>query len=273
MIEELFQHLGHCELAAGRARCSDRLPGGRGPGRPGSAHRAGRPGAAAGRRRRLRPALGGGAARPGPGRRRAHQRRQGAGAGHDGPGRDQRAAGRPGRRGTRRSCGSRAATRSCSPGAARRRRRCRRPACRSRSCPASPPPSPCPPTPASRSRCATRRRRSRSSPATRTRRPVTRAPSTGRPWRGSGGTIVILMGVARIGRIAAELVAGGLPPDTPAAAVRWGTRPEQTTVRATLATIADQPARHAVGDRGRRGGRPSTWPGSSAARCSAGASW
>ena len=55
-----------------------------------------------------------------------------------------------------------------------------------------------------------------------------------------GGTIVILMGVARIGRIAAELVAGGLPSDTPVAAVRWGTRPEQTTVRATLATIADQ---------------------------------
>jgi len=56
-----------------------------------------------------------------------------------------------------------------------------------------------------------------------------------------GGTIVILMGVARIGRIADELVAGGLSPDTPVAAVRWGTRPEQTTVRATLATIAAQP--------------------------------
>lgn len=56
-----------------------------------------------------------------------------------------------------------------------------------------------------------------------------------------GGTIVILMGVARIQRIAEELVAGGLPPDTPVAAVRWGTRPEQSTVRATLATIAQQP--------------------------------
>jgi uroporphyrinogen III methyltransferase/synthase len=56
-----------------------------------------------------------------------------------------------------------------------------------------------------------------------------------------GGTIVILMGVARIGRIAQELVAGGRSPDTPAAAVRWGTRPEQRTIRATLATIADQP--------------------------------
>jgi uroporphyrinogen III methyltransferase/synthase len=56
-----------------------------------------------------------------------------------------------------------------------------------------------------------------------------------------GGTIVILMGVARIRRIAEELQAGGLPPHTPAAAVRWGTRPEQQTIRATLATLADQP--------------------------------
>jgi uroporphyrinogen III methyltransferase/synthase len=55
-----------------------------------------------------------------------------------------------------------------------------------------------------------------------------------------GGTIVVLMGVARIGRIAAELMAAGRSPDTPAA-VQWGTRPEQRTVRATLSTIADQP--------------------------------
>jgi uroporphyrinogen III methyltransferase/synthase len=54
-----------------------------------------------------------------------------------------------------------------------------------------------------------------------------------------GGTIVVLMGVARLRVIAAELMAGGLPADTPAAAVRWGTRPEQHTVRATLATLAD----------------------------------
>lgn len=56
-----------------------------------------------------------------------------------------------------------------------------------------------------------------------------------------GGTIIILMGVARIRRIAEELIAGGLAPDTPAAAVRWGTRSAQTTVRATLGTLADQP--------------------------------
>jgi uroporphyrinogen III methyltransferase/synthase len=52
-----------------------------------------------------------------------------------------------------------------------------------------------------------------------------------------GGTIVVLMGVARIRRIADALMAGGRSPDTPVAAVQWGTRPEQRTVRATLGTI------------------------------------
>jgi uroporphyrinogen III methyltransferase/synthase len=55
-----------------------------------------------------------------------------------------------------------------------------------------------------------------------------------------GGTIVILMGVGRIMEITEALLAGGLAPETPAAAVRWGTRPEQVTTRATLATIADE---------------------------------
>lgn len=53
-----------------------------------------------------------------------------------------------------------------------------------------------------------------------------------------GGTIVILMGVAERARIAARLQAGGLAPDTPVAAIRWGTRPEQQTVRTTLADLA-----------------------------------
>ena len=55
-----------------------------------------------------------------------------------------------------------------------------------------------------------------------------------------GGTIMVLMGVANIAQISERLLAGGLSPDTPAAAVRWGTRPEQSVVRATLATIAEQ---------------------------------
>lgn len=55
-----------------------------------------------------------------------------------------------------------------------------------------------------------------------------------------GGTIIILMGVARWPEIAARLIGAGLDPTTPAAAVRWGTRPEQTTVRATVGTLADE---------------------------------
>nr|WP_283251143.1 uroporphyrinogen-III C-methyltransferase [Rhabdothermincola salaria] len=54
-----------------------------------------------------------------------------------------------------------------------------------------------------------------------------------------GGTIVILMGVGRWPKIVERLLAGGLAPTTPAAAVRWGTRPEQRSVRATLATLGD----------------------------------
>ena len=53
-----------------------------------------------------------------------------------------------------------------------------------------------------------------------------------------GGTIVVLMGIGRIDKIVARLLAGGLPPETPVAVVQWGTRPEQRTVRADLGTIA-----------------------------------
>jgi uroporphyrinogen III methyltransferase/synthase len=55
----------------------------------------------------------------------------------------------------------------------------------------------------------------------------------------AGGTLVILMGAGRIGDIARRLIEGGRAPDTPVAAVRNGTRPDQRTVRATLATVAD----------------------------------
>ncbi|KAA0235654.1 MAG: Siroheme synthase [Acidimicrobiales bacterium] len=58
-----------------------------------------------------------------------------------------------------------------------------------------------------------------------------------------GGTIVILMGVRRWPSIATALIRGGRAPDTPAAAVRWGTRPEQTTIRATLDTLAQHELR------------------------------
>jgi uroporphyrin-III C-methyltransferase len=49
-----------------------------------------------------------------------------------------------------------------------------------------------------------------------------------------GSTIVVLMGVAQRGVIAAELMGGGLDPATPAAAIRSATTAEQTTVRCRL---------------------------------------
>jgi uroporphyrinogen III methyltransferase/synthase len=57
------------------------------------------------------------------------------------------------------------------------------------------------------------------------------------------GTKVLLMGVERIGKIAAALEANGLPADTPAAMVRWGTMGRQQTITATLGTLADKVAK------------------------------
>lgn len=53
----------------------------------------------------------------------------------------------------------------------------------------------------------------------------------------TGGTIIILMGVERWADISQRLIAAGLDGDTPATAVRWGTRPDQQSTRATLATL------------------------------------
>jgi uroporphyrinogen III methyltransferase/synthase len=57
---------------------------------------------------------------------------------------------------------------------------------------------------------------------------------------GQSETLVIFMGIFAIREIAAEIQRHGRSADTPAAAVRWGTRPDQRTVAGTLATIADQ---------------------------------
>jgi uroporphyrinogen III methyltransferase/synthase len=56
-----------------------------------------------------------------------------------------------------------------------------------------------------------------------------------------GGTIAVLMGVAKREEIARRLMAGGLSADTPVAAVTWGTRPEQRTCRTTLGRLAGEP--------------------------------
>ncbi len=54
----------------------------------------------------------------------------------------------------------------------------------------------------------------------------------------AGGTLVVLMGAGNLQEITERLIRGGRSPETPVAAVRWGTRPEQRTLRGTLATIA-----------------------------------
>jgi uroporphyrin-III C-methyltransferase len=56
----------------------------------------------------------------------------------------------------------------------------------------------------------------------------------------SAETIVVYMGVHNLPQIIPELLAGGLPPSTPIALVRWGTRPEQTELVGQLGTIIAQ---------------------------------
>ena len=57
------------------------------------------------------------------------------------------------------------------------------------------------------------------------------------------GTLVFYMGVENLGFICRKLIEHGQAADTPAAAVRWGTTPQQQTVEATLATLAGAVAR------------------------------
>jgi uroporphyrinogen III methyltransferase/synthase len=50
-------------------------------------------------------------------------------------------------------------------------------------------------------------------------------------------TLVLFMALTRFGEIAREMIAHGRPPDTPAMAVRWATRPDQKTLVGTLADL------------------------------------
>src|SRR5690242_17971789 len=54
---------------------------------------------------------------------------------------------------------------------------------------------------------------------------------------GHAETLVIFMGLTTFGQIAKEIMARGRAPDTPAMAVRWGTRSDQETIAGTLATL------------------------------------
>lgn len=53
-------------------------------------------------------------------------------------------------------------------------------------------------------------------------------------------TIVIYMGVHNLPNIISHLINAGLASETPIALIRWGTRPEQTELVGTLATIGQQ---------------------------------
>jgi uroporphyrinogen III methyltransferase/synthase len=74
------------------------------------------------------------------------------------------------------------------------------------------------------------------------------APDSSVDWRALAagpGTVVLLMGVEKIGKIAAKLIEHGRPGDTPVAMTRCGTTARQRTVVADLNTI-EQAARAAT---------------------------
>lgn len=56
------------------------------------------------------------------------------------------------------------------------------------------------------------------------------------------GTLVFLMGVSNLPFIVRQLTENGRAPDTPVALIRWGTRPEQSTLTGTLANIVQKVA-------------------------------
>jgi uroporphyrin-III C-methyltransferase len=57
-----------------------------------------------------------------------------------------------------------------------------------------------------------------------------------------GQPLVLYMAVSSLPRIAAALIEGGLPPDTPAAVIGQATRPQQEVVTSTLAQVAEAAA-------------------------------
>jgi uroporphyrinogen III methyltransferase / synthase len=63
---------------------------------------------------------------------------------------------------------------------------------------------------------------------------------------GLAETLVIFMGLTTFGGIAKALIERGRSADTPAIAVRWGTRPDQDTLAGTLATLPAQIEQHGL---------------------------
>jgi uroporphyrinogen III methyltransferase/synthase len=54
---------------------------------------------------------------------------------------------------------------------------------------------------------------------------------------GAAETLVVFMGLSQADEIAARVMAGGRAADTPAMAVRWGTRPDQQVVAGTIESL------------------------------------
>ena len=55
-------------------------------------------------------------------------------------------------------------------------------------------------------------------------------------------TLIFLMGVGNLPEITKQLIRHGRPADTPAAVIRWGTRPEQETLVTTVGAAAEEAA-------------------------------
>src|SRR5271167_3732789 len=63
---------------------------------------------------------------------------------------------------------------------------------------------------------------------------------------GTSETLVIFMGLSQFDEIAGRIVAGGRSANTPAMAVRWGTRPDQEVLAGTLETLPGFIHEHAL---------------------------
>ena len=59
-------------------------------------------------------------------------------------------------------------------------------------------------------------------------------------------TLVFLMGVANLPHITSKLIENGRSADTPAAVIRWGTKPEQRTLITTVGKAAEDVAKHGI---------------------------
>ena len=70
--------------------------------------------------------------------------------------------------------------------------------------------------------------------------------SIGKKLAGAVDTLVFLMGVGRTQHIAEELIRYGKSADTPAAFVRWGTRPYQETYTTTLGEAAEAVKKYGI---------------------------